>query len=251
MRAAPGLGSRPLPFRPSGPRPGLLLVRRSPRPDAPCTLPSRRPTPPACSHPRPLLSSAHPLRLPVTLPSSPRPARLPTDPYTRPSDPHPPLTPRSPVCAGSPRFGKPASDQGVEGRCAGGGGVDSGRRGAGRFGESTAGRPAGEPPRPPRSHWVRDGAPPRPHRTGSQAQRSHSGDGTFRRTGRCDPGGARRSVDNGFRSTRSQRAPGRPEGRRASTRRVNFAHPRRTSRRRGAGRANVQSYPTLGDSTPL
>ncbi|ALM42918.1 hypothetical protein SFR_6303 [Streptomyces sp. FR-008] len=81
---------------------------------------------------------------------------------------------------------------------------------------STTGRPTGEPPNRRRTPLGQGRYATRRTATGSQAQRPRSGtrEGSGRPAGatRVGPGG---SVDNGFRSTRSQRVPGRPEGHRA------------------------------------
>ncbi|EFG05737.1 Hypothetical protein SCLAV_0661 [Streptomyces clavuligerus] len=85
---------------------------------------------------------------------------------------------------------------------------------AGRFGRvhhRTSDRRTSAPSSNAAGPWGR--APHRGTATGSQAQRPRAGDeGRLLPGGRCDPDGVRRSVDNGSRSTRSQRVPGRPEG---------------------------------------
>ncbi|MCZ0992064.1 amidohydrolase family protein [Streptomyces noursei] len=114
-----------------------------------------------------------------------------------------------------PHLGRLGTDLGRRENHAGGATVDSRRRSAGRFGRvhhrtsdretsaqssNAAGPWGGEP----------SGTPPLGARSRARAMAGS--------VGRCDPDGARRSVDNGSRSTRSQRVPGRPEGRRAPIR---------------------------------
>jgi hypothetical protein len=97
--------------------------------------------------------------------------------------------------------------------------VDSRRPPTGRFGQvhhRTSGRPF--PAQSSNAAGPGGGVPHRDITTGSQVQRPrHGGEGRGRPAGvtRVGPGC---SVDNGSRSTRSQRVPGRPEGHRAPTR---------------------------------
>ena len=95
----------------------------------------------------------------------------------------------------------------------------SGRRPVGSAG-STTGRPTGELSAQSSNAAgsgvvCRTGAPPLGARSSARGTGAREGSGRSAGATRVGPG---RSVDNGFRSTRSQRVPGRPEGRRAPIR---------------------------------